>query len=319
MFVTVGLPIFVLGIAGFVLLREPVRGWFERKHEGATDEEANREDDPPSFAEAWRTVWSVRTLRRYFIGAVILGLGLTPFFSLYQAFLSEQYGLSTGARGVISAVFILGGLAGTFIGAGAIDVLTRERPERALSLYAVFGTVASLGMLLVAFTPPLWVVVFGITFFFFGISLTGPAQAAIISQVIPPNVRGVGVQVVSLSALPAFGFGVPIFGQLVANQGWGTAIGLSVPLMILGSLVIGSAGGTFDLDRRTAFAASLASETWREAKASGKAKLLVCRDVTVHYDNVQVLFGVDLDIEEGEIVALLGTNGAGKSTILKVV
>src|SRR5438034_7229754 len=30
--------------------------------------------------------------------------------------------------------------------------------------------------------------------------------------------------------------------------------------------------------------------------------------------NVQVLFGVDLDVREGEIVALLGTNGAGKST-----
>ena len=47
--------------------------------------------------------------------------------------------------------------------------------------------------------------------------------------------------------------------------------------------------------------------------------LLTCRGVDVAYDKVQVLFGVDLDIEEGEIVALLGTNGAGKSTLLKAV
>ena len=47
--------------------------------------------------------------------------------------------------------------------------------------------------------------------------------------------------------------------------------------------------------------------------------LLTCRGVDVAYDKVQVLFGVDIDIEEGEIVALLGTNGAGKSTLLKAV
>jgi branched-chain amino acid transport system ATP-binding protein len=39
----------------------------------------------------------------------------------------------------------------------------------------------------------------------------------------------------------------------------------------------------------------------------------------VTYDDVQVLFNVDFDVEEGEIVALLGTNGAGKSTLLRAI
>jgi len=41
--------------------------------------------------------------------------------------------------------------------------------------------------------------------------------------------------------------------------------------------------------------------------------------VDAFYGPVQVLFGVDLEVADGEIVALLGTNGAGKTTILRVV
>ena len=41
--------------------------------------------------------------------------------------------------------------------------------------------------------------------------------------------------------------------------------------------------------------------------------------VNVSYGRLQVLFDLDLDVEDGEIVALLGTNGAGKSTILKAI
>jgi branched-chain amino acid transport system ATP-binding protein len=49
----------------------------------------------------------------------------------------------------------------------------------------------------------------------------------------------------------------------------------------------------------------------------GPGSVLRVRDLEVGYDGVQVLFGVDLDLGEAEIIALLGTNGAGKSTVLR--
>jgi branched-chain amino acid transport system ATP-binding protein len=46
---------------------------------------------------------------------------------------------------------------------------------------------------------------------------------------------------------------------------------------------------------------------------------LAVRDLDASYGPVQILFGLDLDIHEGEIVALLGTNGAGKSTLFRCI
>ena len=42
-------------------------------------------------------------------------------------------------------------------------------------------------------------------------------------------------------------------------------------------------------------------------------------NVHASYGPIEVLFGIDLECGDGEIVALLGTNGAGKTTILRVV
>jgi branched-chain amino acid transport system ATP-binding protein len=47
--------------------------------------------------------------------------------------------------------------------------------------------------------------------------------------------------------------------------------------------------------------------------------ILAVRDLDASYGPVQILFGLDLEIHEGEIVALLGTNGAGKSTLFKCI
>jgi branched-chain amino acid transport system ATP-binding protein len=47
--------------------------------------------------------------------------------------------------------------------------------------------------------------------------------------------------------------------------------------------------------------------------------LLEVRDLRAGYEGIPVVFGVDLDVNEGEVVALLGSNGAGKTTMLRVI
>jgi len=47
--------------------------------------------------------------------------------------------------------------------------------------------------------------------------------------------------------------------------------------------------------------------------------MLKVNDINVYYGNIQALKGVSLEVNEGEIVTLIGANGAGKSTLLKTL
>lgn len=47
--------------------------------------------------------------------------------------------------------------------------------------------------------------------------------------------------------------------------------------------------------------------------------MLKIEGVSAHYDGVQALWGVSLDVKESEIVTLVGSNGAGKTTLLRTV
>ncbi len=47
--------------------------------------------------------------------------------------------------------------------------------------------------------------------------------------------------------------------------------------------------------------------------------LLELRDVHAYYGNIHALKGISITVDEGEIVTLIGSNGAGKSTTLKTI
>ena len=47
--------------------------------------------------------------------------------------------------------------------------------------------------------------------------------------------------------------------------------------------------------------------------------LLEVKDLNVYYGAIHALQGISFDVDEGEIVTLIGANGAGKSTTLKTI
>ena len=47
--------------------------------------------------------------------------------------------------------------------------------------------------------------------------------------------------------------------------------------------------------------------------------LLEIKDINVHYGKIAALKGISLEVNEGEIVSLIGANGAGKTTTLKTI
>ena len=49
------------------------------------------------------------------------------------------------------------------------------------------------------------------------------------------------------------------------------------------------------------------------------ADMLKIEDLKVAYGKIQALWGVSIEIPEGEIVSLVGANGAGKTTLLKTI
>src|SRR5581483_1145573 len=141
---------------------------------------------------------------------------------------------------------------------------------------------------------------------------------AVISFVIPPRMRTLGFATGNLWILLGTPV-IPIIGGIGDKYGLRVGMLIFVPIYLLGSLILASAGYTIEEDIERVRVAARAQAEMRQSREEGNAKLLICRELSVAYDNVQVLFGVDFEVTDGEIVALLGTNGAGKSTLLKAI
>ena len=307
-------------IFAFLALRlhEPVRGKWERLAAGANDEVANTEETVPSFAESWRTVQKIRTLQRLWWSLPFLATALIGFVVLASLLYEQQFGLDERQRGIAAAVAEPLQLVGLVIGTRIVTKRFMSDMRgliRFLSRVAIGTAVMSVGF---ALAPNVVVAVAFNCVISASLAILGPGILVALSLAIPARARATGFSVASLWVIPGLVV-LPVIGWISGHVGirWGMLT--LVPLFIIGSLILGTAQDTIDADIAQVWQASAARSEALYQRRHGQADLLLVRNLTAGYGGRQVLFGIDIDVKEGEIVALLGTNGAGKSTLLKSI
>jgi ABC-type branched-subunit amino acid transport system ATPase component/predicted MFS family arabinose efflux permease len=319
-------PFFVFAVPTAVLvlvggrLREPVRGRQERASVGGgTAASLDTEEESPSLAEAWRMCWQIDSLRRIYRTLPFLTPAIAGF-AIFAAFTyTDVYGLSVTERGwVVGLVEGPSQLAGLVIGARIGMKLFARDPKLVFGLLAKGCFVVTLAVIGFAWSPNVWVAMVFHVVISACLAFTLPAVFASLSLAIPPRARSVGFAMASVFVLAGL-VSLPVIAAI--SESWGMRWGLTVlaPVFLLGGLVVASAGDLITRDILQVWSASAARAEALLARREGRAKLLLVRGLNVGYGDVQVLFDVDFEVDEGEIVALLGTNGAGKSTLLKAI
>ena len=316
-FLLFAVPTLIL-VALATRLEEPVRGAQERKVMGASKETVQTEEAPASFAEAMRILWQVRSLRRLWMATPILSFAVIARVPLLNIFYSDVLGLNAAQRGAIQAVAEPFQFLGLFLGIPLAAKLLQRDPKLMGRFIGVLLGLSGVTTAVLVLSKVLWIAVVMNVIVSMAAASILPSLYTVFSLAIPPRVRSVGFSIGSAFALPAF-IGIPIVGGLGDQYGITTAILLTLPVQFVGVVMLASSGEFLASDISKLRTSTVAMAEVRAARARGEAKLLVVRQLDAGYDNVQVLFGVDFEVDEGEIVALLGTNGAGKSTLLKAI
>ena len=315
-FIALSIPVVVLIFLGR-RLRDPSRGIQERIAMGVTDA-LETEEPPPSFAEGWRMVWKIESLRRIFFALPFLAASLVGFASLASLLYQQKFGLDVVQRGWVAAAAEPAQIVGLVIGAHVGSKLILRDPGLIIRFLAVVAAVASGLLVLFALAPSLWITI--------GVNMAVTASLAAIgagiygslSLAIPARSRALGFSMGAIWVIPGL-IVLPIVGAIADSAGIRIGMLVLVPVFLVGGLILSTAGRVIDRDIKQVRTLAAARSEVLFARRQGLAKLLLVRGLNVSYGQVQVLFDVDLEVDEGEIIALLGTNGAGKSTLLKAI
>jgi ABC-type branched-subunit amino acid transport system ATPase component/MFS family permease len=317
-------PFFVFAIPTLIIvvlalkLREPVRGAHERAAIGGSAEAIDVEEVPPSFAESWRMVNKVESLRRIFYALPFLAAALVGFVAL-GSLKYQSLGLDEAGRGFAAAASEPFALIGLYYGARIGTRLIQRDPGLVLRFISIVAFVASGFAAMFAFAPNVPVAIAANIGISITLAVVGPGVLASLSLAIPPRARSMGFSMGSLWVLPGVLIVLPLVGVIGDAFGISWGMALMTPVFLIGGLIVATAGKVIGRDIKQVWTTAAARSEVLYDRRQGNVKLLLARNLDVSYGDVQVLFDVNFEIDQGEIVALLGTNGAGKSTLLKAI
>lgn len=315
-----GIPVAIAAIAAF-FLKEPQRGRWEKEDVLG---ESFTEDDPlpVSMDAAFSRLMRIKTVKSVVVGFSALGFGLFTAPVLENLWLEDRFGLESFERGAwATAAGLFTVLSLVYVGP-KFDRLWRENPTRTLHMIgALIGFSA-------VFKPIQWAMPTVPLFIAFSIPTLVMLNTAfamvspVMQAIVPYRLRGSGTALITLYIFFIGGTGGGLISFMFADS-WGprvTTLVLTIPSAILGGLIMyrGAKHVRHDLSLNVQ---ELFDEQDEQRRTSGDGEIpaLQLNNIDFSYGPVQVLFDVAFEVKKGETLALLGTNGAGKSTILRVI
>ncbi len=327
-----GLLIALAGIPmGFALftLREPEKGANESSHilkASGMDLQSQQEAAPRVLlGSAMTRLLRIRSLYYELVAVAILGFVGTGAPLYGNLFLIDKFHLDTASRSEFYAIVGLAAFLGLPMAYFFGDRFFRKAPQRPLVIAGF--CIAAYGCLFVGslYVPQLWMVG-GLQFL--ANAAVAPLAICIfltLAATAPPEMRTICFAMFGVYSLVFGGFaGSVVLGAVSDAIGGlhGIVVSLSIiaPVSIVGGFLL--ILGSHSVRRDITLVIEDVIERYTEGKrrqTGGRIPALQVHNLDFYYGTNQVLFDMNLEVEEGEMVALLGTNGAGKSTLLRAV